>query len=354
MNVDGALVSPDWTFHDVMERISQNGHGIAIVVDDVRRFLDVITDGDIRRFILHGDDLARPVGSVLQRERLEGRHTAVTALTGTPTAKLLSEMTELGIRHIPILDENGILVDVAVLAELVKLPEVPLSAVIMAGGFGSRLRPLTDDVPKAMLTVGDRPILERIIEQLRRSGVQRVQVSTHYKKEKISQHFGDGSQFGVNIGYLEEESPLGTAGALGLVDNWDGPLLVMNCDIVTNLDFRLLLDFHQQHDADMTVAVKELDVEVPYGVVETDGVLISAVTEKPVIQHFVSAGIYLIDASVRKHIAAGDRLEMPSLIQRLIEHGCRVVSFPMTEDWLDVGRPEDYERARREAGQENG
>ena len=353
MNVDGALVSPDWTFHDVMERISQNGHGLAIVVDDTRKFLDVITDGDVRRLILDGDDLERPVGSVLQRTRLEGRHSAVTAPTGTPTASLLSQMTELGIRHIPILDSNGILVDVAVLAELVKLPEVPLSAVIMAGGFGSRLRPLTDSVPKGMLTVGDRPILERIIEQLRRSGVRRVQVSTHYKKEKISEHFGDGEQFGVSIGYLEEESPLGTAGALGMIDDWEGPLLVMNCDIVTTLDFRVLLDFHQQHDADMTVAVKEFDVEVPYGVVETDGVLISAVTEKPVIHHFVSAGIYLLDSSVREHITAGDRLEMPSLIQRLIGHGCRVVSFPLTEDWLDVGSPEDYERARQEARRED-
>ncbi len=349
MNVEDAIVLPTWSIRRVMAQINRNGQGLALVVDEEGILLDTVTDGDIRRAVLGNTDLDTPVSVLLGRERLKGRKRPVTAPEGTKASELTSLMINLSIRHIPLVDSDGRLIDVAVLGELAKEYELPLTAVIMAGGYGTRLRPMTDDLPKSMLPVGDRPILEHIVERLRLAGIRRVNLSTHYKKEVISQHFGDGRDFGVEIQYVEEDQPLGTAGALGLLDESDEPLLIINGDILTQLDFQAMLSFHLEHRADMTVAVKQQEMQIPFGVVETDGALVTQISEKPAIRHFINAGIYLLSTAVRRYIPSGHRYDMPDLITRLIAEGRRVVGFPVLEYWIDVGQEEDYLRAQRGA-----
>ena len=354
MNIETTRVAQEWTIRRVMEQIDRNGYGLAVVVDREGRLLDTVTDGDIRRAILSDTDLDQPVEALLGRERLTGRKSPVTAPAGTAPGELLRLMNELSIRHVPLVDPEGRLTDIAVLSELVKEYDLPITAVVMAGGYGTRLRPLTDDIPKTMLPVGDRPILQRIVEQLRESGIRQVNVTTHYKKEVISEHFGDGREFGIEIQYVEEHRPLGTAGALSLVEAAEDPILVINGDILTGLDFRAMLEFHRDHQADMTVAVKQQDMEIPFGVVEVDGVRVTGITEKPVVKHFINAGIYLLNPAVRRFIPQGQPYDMPDLITQLISEGLTVVGFPVTEYWMDIGRVEDYRKAQTEVEREGG
>jgi NDP-sugar pyrophosphorylase family protein len=195
-----------------------------------------------------------------------------------------------------------------------------------------------------MLPVGGRPLLERIIGQLREAGIGRVNLTTHYRAEAIAEHFGDGSEFGVEIEYVSEERPLGTAGALGLLAA-DDPILVMNGDILTRIDFRAMHEFHDDHQADMTVAVRPYEIRVPYGVVELRDESVAGIAEKPLVRGFVNAGIYLIAPHVLRSVEANQHLEMTELIERLVGAGGRVVGFPLREYWLDIGQLEDYERA---------
>jgi NDP-sugar pyrophosphorylase family protein len=196
-----------------------------------------------------------------------------------------------------------------------------------------------------MLPVGDQPLLELIIEQLRQAGIRRVNLTTHYKGEIIARHFGDGRDFGVEIRYVKEDQPLGTAGALSLLDESDQPLLVVNGDILTRVDFRAMLDFHREHQAHMTVAVRQYEFRVPYGVIKTDGVAITGISEKPLARYFINAGIYLLNPKVCRFIPNGQSYDMTDLISRLVAAGRRVVGFPVREYWLDIGQVEDYQRA---------
>lgn len=338
------LVSPDTSVQQVMECIDRNAKGIALVVDGERRLMGTVTDGDIRRAILSGMNLKLPVQAILDRRA--PNPTPFTAPVGTADAELLHMMTEQSIRHIPLLDEAGKVVDVALLSDLVKEYEPPLRAVVMAGGFGMRLRPLTDQLPKPMLPVGKRPLLELIIEQLRLAGIRQVNVATHYKSEMISEHFKDGQDFGVDIRYVKEDQPLGTAGALSLIEESNEPLLVMNGDILTRVDFRSMLNFHRENQADLTVAVRQYDFDVPYGVVETDGVNVMGISEKPVVRYFINAGIYLLNPSVCRMVPNGRAYDIPDLIAHLIQEGYKVVSFPIREYWLDIGKEDHYLQAQ--------
>jgi NDP-sugar pyrophosphorylase family protein len=216
----------------------------------------------------------------------------------------------------------------------------------MAGGKGSRLQPLTEEMPKPMLPVGDRPVLEIIIGQLRDAGIKQVKVTTHHQPEKIAQHFGDGSNFGVELSYVEERSPLGTVGGLGLLEVPRETTLVINGDILTQVDFRAMLRYHQEHQADLTVAVRQYDVKVPYGVIECDGAQVRKISEKPAVMVLVNAGIYLLEPGVYRYIPNGQRFDMTELIQRLLDEGRSVVSFPVREYWLDIGQREEYEQAQ--------
>jgi len=336
------LVHPENTLRDILDRLERNHKGIVLVVDQTQKLLGTITDGDIRRTVLAGFDLQQTAATLV----LNRKEKPITAPAGTSRDNLLHMMNQLDFRQIPLVDAHGRVVDLALLSELVKERDLPIKAIVMAGGYGTRLRPLTENMPKPMLPIGDRPLLERLIDQLREAGIRKVNLTTHYKSDVISDYFGNGDNFGVNIQYVEERRPLGTAGALRLLDESDEPLLVINGDILTRIDFRSLLAFHQDQDADMTVGVRQYEFKVPYGVIQTRGCAITGVSEKPVIRHFINAGVYLINPDLRQHIPDGCRYDMPDLINQLIVEKRRVVSFPILEYWLDIGQMDDYHKAQ--------
>jgi dTDP-glucose pyrophosphorylase len=340
-------IAPKTSIHDAIEVIERNGQGIVLVVDGDQRLVGTVTDGDIRRAVLQQMPLDTLVNVLIERARHTAQHGPVSAQRGTSTAELLHIMNENTIRHIPLVDAQGRVVDIALLSEMVKEYELPLRAVVMAGGYGRRVRPLTEQLPKPMLPVGDRPLLELMIEQLEQSGIRRVSLTTHYKSDVINKHFGDGSKFGVEIDYVHEDNPLGTAGALSLLHVSTEPLLIVNGDIVTGIDFRAMLNFHREHEADMTVAVREQHLAIPYGVVKMNHkARVTSIEEKPSLRHFINAGIYLMNPDMRDYVPADKAFDMPDLITRLIKEGRSVVAFPIREHWFDIGSHEDYARAQ--------
>lgn len=335
------------SLQQAMEVLDRTARGVVLAVDDEFHLLSTITDGDIRRGLLSGLSLSAPLAEILRRKTASEYATPATVKANTAPEEVLKIMTERSVRHMPVLDEEGHVVDL-ITADQLMPREAITQAVIMAGGFGKRLLPLTENTPKPMLLVGDRPLLERTIEQLRQAGVSQVNVTTHFEPEKIREHFGDGEKFGVNVNYVSEERPLGTAGALRLIEAKEEPLLIINGDILTNVDFRAMLAFHNEHHADLTVGVREYDFQVPYGVIETEGTRVTGVNEKPVFKFFVNAGIYLLQPSLEEFIPKDERFDMTDLIQRLTAAGRTVVSFPIMEYWLDIGRLSDYERAQED------
>jgi dTDP-glucose pyrophosphorylase/CBS domain-containing protein len=338
------LVSPSTTIRRTIACIDQNAKGIALIVGDDRKLIGTVTDGDIRRALLARVDLDRPIDALLELRPVDHRE-PVMAPEGTSKRGLLHLMNLHGLRHIPVVDNQERVMDIALLTDLARDQENELCGVVMAGGYGMRLRPLTEDMPKPMLPVNGKPLLEHIVKRLRAAGVRKVHFSTHYKNEVIESHFGDGAGFGVQIRYNHEKQPLGTAGGLRLLKSWDQPLLIINGDILTNVDFRALLDFHNEHQAQMTVGVRLYEMKVPYGVVETNGVVVTSISEKPLVRTFINAGIYVLNPRVRRLIPARCRFDMTDLIASLLEKNHRVICFPIHEYWLDVGRREDYDQA---------
>jgi dTDP-glucose pyrophosphorylase/CBS domain-containing protein len=340
------LLQKGATVREAMESIDRNQSGIALVVDSGRRLLGTVTDGDIRRAMLADVALDAPVETLLERQQElhEDRPIPLTAPTGSHPAELVALMQRYDVRQIPLVDGDGRVESVSLLRDLVDVEGPPLRAIVMAGGFGTRLGALTEDTPKPMLPVGDRPLLERIIEQLRDAGIDRVNLTTHYRAEDIARYFGSGESLGIDIEYVSESQPLGTAGALGLIQT-DAPILVMNGDILTRVDFKAMHRFHEEHDADMTIAVRPYETRVPYGLVELAGSRITSIAEKPLARGFVNAGIYLIKPEVCRLVTPGVPLDMPQLIERLLDDQRTVVGFPLREYWLDIGRLADYEQA---------
>jgi len=350
IDLEKLSVRPDATLHSAMDHVNQSGRGIVLLLDHRGRFLATVTDGDIRRAILAGAGVDSPVTNALSNSDGTLRH-SVTAHATATRAEQLAIMKEAEIRHLPLLDDDRQVVALSLSDELVKSPPLPVQAVIMAGGFGTRLRPLTDDTPKPMLQIAGRPLLERTIEGLQQAGVHRINVTTHYMPEKITRHFGSGSEFGVELNYISEDEPLGTAGALSLLGEIDEPLLVINGDILTNADFGSLVRFHQERKVMLTVGVRHYDLKVPYGVVESENGCVIGLREKPSYAFFVNAGVYLLDPSVRQYIPRGRRYDMTDLIELLLKIGKPVASYPILEYWIDIGQHDDFDRAQREVGQ---
>ena len=340
------LVSLDATVGDVVRRIDQGGFGIALLVDAERRLLSTITDGDVRRAMLAGIGFEQPVGRLLELKKASAHPVPVSRPVSTSDEDLLQTMNAAVVQHIPLLDDGGRVIDIALLSSLVGEVANDIRAVVMAGGFGARLRPFTDNVPKPMLPVGDKPLLERTIEQLRSAGITDVNITTHYLHDQITRHFGSGSDFGVKLNYVQEDQPLGTAGALGLLGPRENTTLVINGDILTTIDFRAMAEFHRSHGADLTVAVRPYQIDVPYGVVDCEGERVTGLREKPRYSFFINAGIYLVEPKVWDFISEGENLDMPLVIERVIKSTGKVVSFPIREYWLDIGKPDDYRRAQ--------
>ena len=344
------LIVKSRAVRELMSLMDRCALGITLVVDEYGRLEATVTDGDVRRAILLGIELDQPVSDLLAARTDNGRDgRPVTAPSGTPPEELCQMMAEYRIRQIPLLDAEERVVEIALDSDYLTASALPLDGFIMAGGFGKRLMPLTENCPKPMLPVSGRPILEHLVRKLSAAGIQHVSISTHYLAESIVEHFHDGKDFGVHIEYVAEDRPMGTAGALARASVGDLPLLVINGDILTSIDFRAMLEFHREHSADMTVAVQQYEVQIPYGVISTEGIDAVRIVEKPSIRHFVSAGIYLIQPGVCQMVPPNRECDMPDLITSLIDAHKRVICFPIREYWLDVGHMEQYERASTDA-----
>lgn len=344
-NLSEICITPQHTLHEAMKCVDTSSKGIALILDEDKRLLYTITDGDLRRAILNDIPITMTVEEWARRQPECGNRHPLTASVDIAPPELLRLMTEHDLRHIPLIDNEGKIVDLVLMSDLVQDYTLPLNAVVMAGGAGKRLYPLTKNVCKPMLPMGDRPLLELIINQLRKTGIRRVNVATRYLRDQIVEHFGDGDNFGIDIQYVEEDRPLGTAGALGLIKNSDEPFLVINGDVLTGLDFRSMCEFHNDHDADLTVAVKQHEVSVPYGVVYTEGAMVTGLAEKPIIRSFINAGIYLIDPKLCRLIPNEQHYDMTDLIKSALECGKKVISFPIREYWMDIGHIDNYQKA---------
>ena len=339
-------VGPESTIRQAVAQIDMSRIGIVLVVDPHRRLLGTVTDGDVRRAVLAQVDLDRPVNSLLEWKDGSRFATPITAPSGTDSHAMLQILQQHKLRHLPLVDDHQRVTALVTIEEFVAEPEAPLKAVIMAGGLGTRLWPLTEELPKPMLPVGDRPLMEIIVQQLRAAGIRHVNMTLRHKAEKITQHFGDGREFGVDITYVTEDRPLGTAGALSLMEAPQETTLVINGDILTQVDFRAMLTYHREQQADLTVAVQQYDLQVPYGVIECEGSLVKRLAEKPTLKFLINAGIYLLEPSVYRLIPNGERHDMTDLIQRLLLEGRQVAAFPIREYWMDIGQHADYQQVK--------
>lgn len=336
------LLSESSTIKQALEIINSEALRVAVVVDQKQKLLGMISDGDIRRGLLNDLILSDSVVKVMNSS-------PIVAKSGASKEALVELMEQKQILSVPLIDQDGKIVGLETLHSALSKGRYQNPVFIMAGGFGTRLRPLTDNCPKPMLKVGNKPILETVIKSFIKSGFSNFYISTHYMPEKIQDHFGNGSDLGVNITYVHEETPLGTGGALGLLPNnmlGDLPLIMINGDVLTKVDFQRLLAFHIENKADATMCVREYDYQIPYGVINGEGNKITSMVEKPVQRFFVNAGIYVVSPQVIKSVPKNHHIDMPTLLEEHMNERENVLMFPMHEYWLDIGQIDDFNRAQ--------
>jgi dTDP-glucose pyrophosphorylase len=322
-----------------MSVIDKGACEIALVVDDGGRLLGTVTDGDIRRAILRGGGISSPVGPIMNRG-------FASVGTATARAEVLDLMRARTLAQVPIIDEERRLVGLHLLSEVLGAIPRPNWAVVMAGGRGERLRPLTDSIPKPMIKVAGRPILERIVLHLVGSGIRRVFLSVNYMRERIEEHFGDGRSFGCSIEYLAEEAPLGSGGSLSLLPEMpSAPLLVLNGDLVTQFDLPGILACHTAGGYRLTVGVHLYVQSIPLGVLDLNGSRVTGFREKPSIVSTVNAGIYVLEPALLEEIPRATFTPMTALIEGCLQRGDAVGAAFIAEDWIDVGNPRDLVRA---------
>ena len=337
------LIKPDDSVETAIKVLHMSGNRIVLVVDKNRRLVGTITDGDIRRALLKHLPMQTEIKRVLNSQ-------PVTAKVSTSKDSILAIMKQKDLLHVPLVDNDGVLVGLETLSHLISNSKHDNPVFIMAGGYGKRLHPLTEETPKPMLKLGDKPILETILLQFRDSGFENFYFSTHYKAEMIHEYFGDGSKWGCNIEYIHESTPLGTAGSLSLLRKEDikKPIVIMNGDLLTKVNFNNLINYHREHEGTATVCVREYDFQVPYGVIQLKGSKVTEIEEKPVQRFFVNAGIYVLNPELVNEITEANYLDMPNLLENAIETGREVFSFPIHEYWMDIGRIEDFKQASRD------
>lgn len=338
-----SVISPEQTLEQSIALLEKASLRIVLVSDKSKGLIGTLTDGDVRRALLQHLPLSTPVTEVMNTQ-------PKAAGEGWTRDQILSAMEHHQLLHMPIVDQQNQLVGLETLQSLIHRKKIDNPVFLMAGGFGTRLRPLTQSCPKPLLKVGGTPILELILQGFIESGFHRFFISTHYMSEMIQGYFSDGSRWGVSITYVNEDEPLGTAGALGLLphDEIDKPLFVMNGDLLTSLNFQHLLAFHEENQATATMCVCEHEYQVPFGVIENDGDQIVSITEKPTQRFFINAGIYLLSPELVKSVEKGKRVDMPTLLSQSIQDQKIVNMFPIHEYWLDIGRIEDFNRAQEE------
>ncbi len=336
------LIAPETTVRDVLSTLNDLApNAIAFVVDDEDRLLGSVTDGDIRRGLISGKHLEDQIIDFVQANPY-----ALQKQEMTP--ENYKALTEKRIKIVPIVDEDKKILGIIDLKNYASL--LPVEAVIMAGGKGTRLRPLTENTPKPLLPVGDKPIMEHLIDRLISFGIKRIHISVNYLGDQIKDYFGDGSQKQIEIDYIDEDEFLGTAGSLilGDPDYQSEHLLFMNSDLLTNIDFADMYDEYVQGEGDMIVASVPYEVQVPYGVIETSNGQISGLKEKPTYTYYSNAGIYLINKNMLSHIPRNELYNATDLIEDLMQQNFKVLNFPIRSYWLDIGKPIDYEKAQQD------
>jgi len=341
-NYKKILLNPTSTIKEALQIIDSGAMKIALVVDEEEKLIGTLTDGDIRRGLLNNLSLDDSIESIIFQNP--------TVCNREDTKEHILEVAlERKLYQVPIVDNEGKLVGIEEINELLKPSMKRNKVVLMVGGLGTRLRPLTEHTPKPMLKVGDKPILETIILNFKKHGFTHIILSVSYKSEIIEEYFKDGSKFGVTIEYVHEYKRMGTAGALSLMrDKLEEPFFVMNGDLLTNVNFEYMMEYHLSHKSMATMGVREYDFQVPYGVVNVDGEDILSIEEKPIHKFFVSGGIYILDTKALEFIPNNEFYDMPTLFEKIIEEKLKSISFPIHEYWLDIGRVEEFEKANNE------
>jgi dTDP-glucose pyrophosphorylase/CBS domain-containing protein len=335
-----AVLSDDATLQLAISNLNDSAMQISLVVSANGLLVGTLTDGDIRRGLLRGLDLASTIETIVHKDPL-----VVPPELGRDVVLQLMKANK--VHQLPIVDSEGAVVGLHLWDELMSPSERKNTMVIMAGGQGSRLRPHTENCPKPLLPVAGKPMLEHILLRARSEGFSNFVIAVHYLGHMIEEFFGDGSRWNIKIDYLHEQSPLGTAGAISLLQPKPvAPFLVSNGDVLTDIRYGELLDFHTRHNAVATMAVRVHEWQHPFGVVHTNGVDIVGLEEKPIARTHINAGIYVLDPAALDVLVDGDPCDMPSLFVRLHERGMRTIVYPMHEPWLDVGRPDDYSSAQ--------
>jgi NDP-sugar pyrophosphorylase family protein len=314
---------------------------IVLAVSDGYKLEGTLTDGDIRRAFLKGHNLESAIDAVIHRNPL-----VVPPEIGRDLVLQLMKINK--IHQLPIVSPEGELVGLHVWDSIIAPDAIENMMIIMAGGKGTRLRPHTENCPKPMLEVGGKPMLEHIIERAIADGFKNFVISLHYLGHMIEEYFGNGSSYGINIEYLKEKSPLGTAGCLSLLPQLPNlPLIVTNGDVLTDIHYNEFLEFHNRHEATATMAVRQHEIQNQFGVIKTKGVEIEGFEEKPVYRSHVNAGIYVLNPNSLKYLEYEMHCDMPMLFERIKLNAGRTIVYPMHEPWLDVGRPDDLNIARK-------
>lgn len=337
------IVKKDNKIIDAVKAIDSSCAKIALITDDNGVLEGVITDYDVRQALLKGKSSDEEVTNIMSAN-------PKTMADDSTDDDILAYMKDRNVRQVPLLDKNRKLVGLKIRSDFDESTIRRTNpVVIMAGGLGTRLRPLTDNCPKPLLKIGDKPILERILGSFIHEGFRDFFISVNYKAEMIEDYFGDGSQWNIKINYLEEDKRLGTAGALSLLpDNLTEPVIVMNGDLLTKVDFRQLLDFHYNRKSEATMCVREYKYQIPYGVINFNDWRIGEIQEKPIESAFVNAGIYVLNPDVIQAIPNDTYYDMTTLFNSLIDEDRNVLGFPIREYWMDVGQMDDFRKAGTE------
>lgn len=340
--LDKFILSSTCTIKKAFQTIDTGALKIAVIVDEEKKVIGTISDGDIRRGMLHGKTLDDTIEDLYFRN-------PILAKRADSKSQIIQKAIAKKVYQVPVVDEDNFLIDILDLATLLKTQKRKNKIILMAGGLGTRLRPLTEDTPKPLLKVGDKPILQTIIESFAKYGFEDIVISVNYKSHMIKDYFGDGSQFAVKISYIDEDKRLGTAGALSLLnDKPKEPFFVMNGDLLTNVNFEKFLDFHTFENSIASMAIREHEFQIPYGVIQTNGAKITDIKEKPIQKFFVNSGIYILSPQTLDYIPKDEFFDMPTLFNKLIEDNKNVLSFPIHEYWLDIGRMEELQKAQSE------
>lgn len=340
-DVSRCVVPEAATVKSVVENLTSSGLRLSLVVSPDGALLGIVSDGDIRRGLLAGEGLESPAKTVMNAS-------FASALNGTPASELTRLARAREVTHLPLVNGEGKLAGLFIDQPDGEVATRDNTVVIMAGGMGLRLRPLTENTPKPMIPVGGKPMVQHTIEALRAEGFVNFILAINYLGEQIEDYFGDGSGLGVCITYAKEEQPLGTGGALSLLEGaFSSPIVVINGDVLLSARLTEMLKYHQSHSADITVGVKVLDTQIPFGVIELEGNQIVSMQEKPLYRDFVNAGVYVLEPGVVQSVAPVARLDMPDLVAEWLGRR-KVFAYPLHESWRDLGHIEDLELARQD------